>query len=377
MNRLHIPCLALLPWCVLSFSPLLQYRHNRSSVSPAGDARPKLAVLTVGLADRLLLASKVHTVLGPTVAKGWDVDLYVSVVSRGRNNASTLRPIKNNVSAQVAEHLETVDAIKALASTGGWTLRFCELNGDVLEVDTFVQSNITGLNITRLRVWPPNASEVGKNVLRRYKATELLMHQLQDVERTHRFSYDFVLVTKDDDHWLGHFDISAFLAVSDHPKHVFSKNCQRWGGVNDKTLLYSRQAAEAVLPRLYRDFWMEEPTLNTGNTQQYLAALFKLKGVESLVVPLHRLPTCDSIWVKRYDGSFTLCQKEYAMCRKFWGCGAPLLPTGEGWEKPKFCSKPSGSWCFRPERDHGPDWRGKKVLWKLRYSLALTTTRKS
>merc|ERR1719195_646326 len=285
MNRLHIPCLALLPWCVLSFSPLLQYRHNRSSVSPAGDARPKLAVLTVGLADRLLLASKVHTVLGPTVAKGWDVDLYVSVVSRGRNNASTLRPIKNNVSAQVAEHLETVDAIKALASTGGWTLRFCELNGDVLEVDSSIRSNIT-----RIRIFPPASSEVGKNILRRYKATELLMHQLQDVERTHGFSYDFVLVTKDDDHWLGPFNISTFFAVSDNPKHVFSKNCLRWGGVNDKTLLYSRQAAEAVLPRLYSDFWIEEPTLNTANPEQYLAARFKLQGVESVFVALHHLP---------------------------------------------------------------------------------------
>lgn len=297
-----------------------------------GDARPKLAVLTVGLADRLLLASKIHALLEPTVAKGWDVDLYVSMVGKGRNNASTFTPVKNNVSAQEAEHLETVDAIKASASTGGWTLRFCELNSDVLEVDSSIRSNIT-----RIRLFPPASSEVGKNILRRYKATELLMHQLQDVEKAHGFSYDFVLLTKDDDHWLGHLDISTFVAVSDQPKHVFSKNCQQWGGVNDKTLLFSRQAAEAVLPRLYSDFWMDEPTLNTANSEQFLDELLKIRGVESLPVELYRLPTCDSTWVKREDGTLYLCQKEMYMCRKLWGCGAPELPTGEGWEKPKYC----------------------------------------
>jgi len=342
LREVQAVCLALLPCCVLSATPLLQqcgkqsddpetagmlfqYRHNSSSVWFISDPKPKLAVLIVGLADRLVLAPKIPTVIQPSVAKGWDVDLYVSVVGKGNGSTAAWHPIDNNESAEIAEHLETEDAIKALASSGGWTVRLCELNTESLEVASSIPRNMP----SRLQSYLPNVTEVGKNILRRFKAIELVMHHLQDMERAYGFSYDFVLVTKDDEHWLGSLNISTFFADSNHSRRVFTKECLQWWGVNDKTLLFGRQAAEAVLPRLYSDFWMDDPALNTVNTETFWAALFKIRGVESWPVEFHRLPTCDSIYLKREDGTPYLCQKQWYMC--------PGLPTGEGFEQPEFC----------------------------------------
>jgi len=82
--------------------------------------KPKLAVLIAGLAERLVLAPKIRRIMEPTVASGWDVDLYLLVVGMDKGNHKAWHPIENNESAVVAENLETVAAIQTLADAGGW-----------------------------------------------------------------------------------------------------------------------------------------------------------------------------------------------------------------------------------------------------------------
>merc|ERR1719487_1319213 len=84
-------------------------------------------------------------------------------------------------------------------------------------------------------------------------------------------SYDFVLVTKDDDHWLGPLDLDSFVRDPPHSKRMYTKNCKVFWGINDKTLLLGARSAERMLGRLYSDFWAPRgPTLVTQSTEEYL-----------------------------------------------------------------------------------------------------------
>jgi len=291
--------------------------------------KPKLAVLIAGLAERLVLAPKIRVLIEPMAATGWDVELYLSVVGMGKGSRKAWHPIENNESAVVAENLGTMAAVQTMAEAGGWTIRFCELDGDSQEVSSSFPRDMP----VRLSLYPPASNEIGMNVLRRFKTTEQLMHKVQDVEKANGFSYDFVLVTKDDDHWLRPLDISRFLAQpTPHNTTVYSKNCLNWGGVNDKTLLFGRQAAEAVLPRLYSDFWMETPDLVTNNIETLWRGIFKIRDVISWPVDFELLPTCDSIYLRGDNGMPYLCQKSCYMCKEY-----ALLPTDRRFEQPKLC----------------------------------------
>jgi len=305
-------------------------KQNATALVHVKDAerllRPKLAVLIAGRADRLVLAPKIRHVMEPVAAKGWDVDLYVSVVGMDKGSHKAWAPIPNNVSAVVAERLESVAAIQTLATAGSWAIRFCELDGDSQEV--VVPKDPP----RRLSLYPPSETEVGLNVLRRFKATEQLMHKVKDVEMEHGFSYDFVLLTKDDDHWLGPLDISRFQSNPTHPNDVYFKDCLRFSGVNDKTLLFGRRAAEAVLTRLYSDFWEPRREFVTGNIEHFWRNFLVVNGADMRPASFSLLPTCDSIYVKGDDGTPYLCQKKFYMCKEYAD-----LPQDGSFEQPEFC----------------------------------------
>jgi len=296
--------------------------------SPQEVAKPKLAVLISGLADRLVLVPKISVLLNPIVASGWDVELYLSVVGKGKGSQKAWHPIENNESAVTAEGLQTMADVQTLSSAGGWTVRFGELDADSQKVASSFPHDMP----IRLRLYPPAETEVGMNVLRRFKTTEQLMHKVQEVEKVNRFNYDFVLVTKDDDHWLGPLNIGWFLGQPGHEQTVFFKNCLNWGGVNDKTLLFGRQAAEAVLPRLYSDFWMKSKQLETNNIEALWQGIITVRGQFLSAVNFEQMPTCDSIYIKGDNDIPFLCQKKCYMCAEY-----AFLPSDGRFSQPLFC----------------------------------------
>merc|ERR1719264_702345 len=113
----------------------------------------------------------------------------------------------------------------------------------------------------RFSQYPVNSSQIGKNVLRRYQTLEFLMGLAATNEQNTGTKYDFVLVTRDDDFWLGPLDLNAFKAEANSSFKVFSKDCKTWSGMNDKTLLFGHHAAKGVLLRLYSDFWTMDDEL--------------------------------------------------------------------------------------------------------------------
>jgi len=310
----------------------LQSWFKPTPPKPAKPTRPKLAVLIAGLADRLVLLPKIHVVLNPIVSSGWDVDLYLSVVGAGNGSKAVWHAIENSTSAVLAEKLHTMADVQSLATAGGWTIRFGELDADSQEVaSSFPDDPVPD----RLTLYPPTESEIGMNVLRRFKTTEQLMRKIQEVEEVNHFSYDFVLVTKDDDHWLGPLDMGWFLAVPEHDQAVFSKDCLEFNGINDKTLLFGRTAAERVLPRLYTDFWNPNFDLETDNIETLWLALVYTKGARSSPVSLEKMPTCDSVYVQRKHGLPYLCQKECYMCEDYEN-----FPNDGRFSQPHFCPEP-------------------------------------
>jgi len=296
------------------------------------EGRPKLAVLIVGLADRLMLATKIKHVIEPLAASGWDVELFISVVGMGQGSKVAWVHVPHSLSALSVEHFEVVDVIQALAERGKWTLRYCDLDSGVPDVMASIPIHSRP---PRLWQYPPPEDETGLNVLRRFKAIEFLMKQVQAAERNGNFTYDFLLLTKDDDHWLGPLDMGSFFRDANHVHRVYSKNCLVWDGINDGTLLFGRQAAEAVLPRLFRDFWMQRPELETYNSEGFWKGILQVRQVDSTPVDFARLPTCNSAYVPGMDGKSHLCLKRRYMCEG--------LPTTEAFEHPHFCTQPSAT----------------------------------
>jgi len=228
----------------------------------------------------------------------------------------------------------------------------------------------------RITQYNPTRNEVGKNVLRRFKALEYLASKALP-----RFP-DFVLVTRDDDHWNGPLRLNSFSSLHEASKKVFTKNCNQHGGVNDKTLLFGRDAALAILPKLYSGFWDNESTLDqtpteldmTWNPERYLKTMFEFRGVGSHSVEWQLLPTSTSVY-QMIGQSPILCRRPFYDCpdmaaykvipvclagphlahslamsiQKAWFCGldgAACLPTCVGPSFSELLSVPM-SWLRR------------------------------
>lgn len=263
------------------------------------EKKGRIAVFVVGFQNHLVMQSKVKNIVGEQARRGWDVDFYVRIESnaaRALNRTGAGGIAAANFSSQIRNMIEHA----------GGTLVHMDLLDKKEEVDEDFPANKT----TRLGKYSPYTSETGKNVLRRFKSIEALVEIA-----VNRAYYNFVLVTKDDEHWLGVFKLRHFTQYDNLTHRVFSKNCITNGGINDRTLLFGRQAFHRVLPKLYTDFWMPSERLdNTTNVEEYLQEFMKIKGIISTPVSFYELPTADSIFVLDPMRGPRLCQKKRYLC---------------------------------------------------------------
>lgn len=307
---------------------------------PAGAASPapprggRLAVLVSGLQDNLLLVSKMKHVVTRAVEAGFTVDLFFDLVASGVPLEVEHAPV--DFQASSPEGGESPRSLQPLlrASAADAGARLARLvvrqNLDPVE-DSFPADpqNFT----CRLQQYSPLTSHVGRRVLRRYKSVEGLFNAVLDATE----AYDFVLWTRDDDQWLGPLDITAFIDDHNSTWRLYSKDCKSWGGINDKTLLFGWEAAKALLRRIYTDFWLPHERLSSVfNAEEYLAALARLRGVESVPVPYCRLPTAVAAYARPLGQQDGTPGAPPALCHNFDKlCG--VVPDRPEFEKPVLC----------------------------------------
>jgi len=299
--------------------------YMRARVDEGGVAGT-LAVIITGTADRLILGSKLQRIIEPAVNQGWAVDLYLSVVRHGAASNTSWQPVTGMAENMESKNFTSKEQLETAVRRAGGRFVFDHPDSNAEEVDSSMPVE-TPMRFTQ---YPVNSSQIGKNVLRRFQTLEFLMGLAATTERSTGTNYDFVLVTRDDDFWLGPLNLTEFKAEGNSSFKIFSKDCKAWSGINDKTLLFGRDAAENVLLRLYSDFWMKNDELEWSyNAEGFLQSFVKLKGIISVPVPFARLPTCDSIFVRNADGTAGLCQKGFYLCDG--------LPEGSPFDKPDVC----------------------------------------
>jgi hypothetical protein len=178
--------------------------------------------------------------------------------------------------------------------------------------------DLVGDQVTRLYFFPPQRnSSTGINVLRRYKTVERLMNATLSNAKSGGFAYDYVLWDKDDNYWLGDFVLPPDALNPHAGRTVFVRDWMgswpcavRVTGVSDKVMLFGREAALAVLPRLYSDFWSGNLNLNTSSTENYLGILIGVvKAMKIQKLPHPYFAGFDSAYFEDDFGQVALCLK--------------------------------------------------------------------
>lgn len=285
----------------------------------------RVAVLIAGCRDRLIWKSKVERVVEPLILQGFHVDFFLDLVEADQQSNSVFSPIPGSTDAQI-----DFDHLNKTLTDAGARLAHLHLHGRLdVEKDYPTQEYIE--KHLRGRIWSYSPfsngvghsmfpSGVGRNILRRFKATASLM---ESVEREERQSgaYGYVLWAKDDGYWLNSLRMSSFARPGDQ-NMVFSQNCLTFGGINDRSLLFGRKAAGAMLMHVYSDFFQKEKPLNSFNSEAYWLMLSKLYGVTSVTVEPTALASLNSA-IK----NGTLCQRQ--ICTAAYSEPAKLCSTIE------------------------------------------------
>merc|ERR1712129_340757 len=107
-----------------------------------------------------------------------------------------------------------------------------------------------------------------------------------------------------------------FLTQKKAHRTLYSKDCKTWNGINDKTVVLGRTAADIML-RAYSAYWNPRPALVSWNAEIFLKKLAESRGIKLRPVSHEYLPTGDGMLI---GGRTPIC-----IFRCYW-CGPnPLL----------------------------------------------------
>eukprot|EP00930_Biecheleria_cincta_P072374 TRINITY_DN5977_c0_g2_i1.p1 TRINITY_DN5977_c0_g2~~TRINITY_DN5977_c0_g2_i1.p1 ORF type:complete len:354 (+),score=58.35 TRINITY_DN5977_c0_g2_i1:44-1105(+) len=328
------PCLcACLQVCLISevSSSKLDSRFKSNSTASADVPcnKTRLAVLIAGKASRLVWPSKVKHIVkaNPECVQ---VDFYMRLLKAGNGNGAEFTHVPHQ-----GMSMDWKDPESLLQGT---TAKI--IVKDIVDQNPDVAKDIPANHIhTRLSQYllAPAESQrlVGMNTIARFAHTQTLFHSIMDHEKANGFRYDYVLHTRDDDHYIGPLkmpeDMSERTTREDADNKVFYKYCMFFGGINDKTLLFGRAAAEKVLARLYSDFWKplpDEEQVEAPNPEIYLKRVIFARGASVRGVIWEDLPTTDAVYEDGPEGH-RLCAKP-----AYWPCGHRDHPS---LDKVVFC----------------------------------------
>ena len=256
-------------------------------------------------------------VILPCVRDGFEVHVYLSLV--GHQNRTVAYEGFGIVPDPETARLSAHDFLEYLRlgirGVGGHLTYYEHLHGpeplDALPADDAFRG--------RMQQYSPYSDSRGRAVLRVWKARERMWRVAQGIERQRGVLYQFVLWTRDDAFWIGQVRLRRFpQAVGGNV--LFSRDCRRWGGINDKTVLLGRAAAPALMTA-YRSFW--DPGMDgTVNAEQYLKHLAVRRNVQLQPVPFALLPSLDAM----------VSNETQAPCIKWFYSCVWRLPAGSpGW----------------------------------------------
>lgn len=327
----------------------LYAQKGRARLLPFKEPKGVLAVFIVGLLDRLILFSKITQVVEPAVLEGYQVNVYLSVAKL--QDAHAFKPLDGRIQSPEAQNVSTktcwerdnfCEVVYRAVTLAGGKLALAEVLENQIDVRSVAYADHPEIeNPGRLFQYAPyvhkdetghivDGDESGKNVLRRFWSLEKLANRCVTNSSV---PPDFLLITHDDDQWMGPLTLSNFSSRTNASRKVFSKDCNTWLGINDKTLLLGRDAASVILSRLYNGFWTQSNELDEAcwsrdhtwrvrNLECYLLHWVHVQGMTSEPVDWQLLPTYTSAWMN--DG--TLCQRTLYSKWISKACGLDKLP---------------------------------------------------
>eukprot|EP00316_Scyphosphaera_apsteinii_P011208 CAMPEP_0119303114 /NCGR_PEP_ID=MMETSP1333-20130426/4595_1 /TAXON_ID=418940 /ORGANISM="Scyphosphaera apsteinii, Strain RCC1455" /LENGTH=734 /DNA_ID=CAMNT_0007305695 /DNA_START=112 /DNA_END=2313 /DNA_ORIENTATION=+ len=212
--------------------------------------RKHLAILVSGSFRRFFLRSMAIKLVAPTVMQGHTVDVFTFLVTgkhtpwktdmRPYLKALTWDPIFGPASVQQLSHKHIRTTItEAITSAGGFA-RYVELRDTVsLDDDVrlqylrreakwrFPEEDPDSRFPTRPLGRSATAADANRNMLRLFRALEWTFDAMVAHERLQGYTYDLVLVERDDAQWMQPFDLDALLHSGGPEAELYVPQCSK------------------------------------------------------------------------------------------------------------------------------------------------------
>ena len=290
------------------------------STAPAG-----LALLLLGHRQRLMFTTLPANVVAPVVQGGTPLTLFallenstMSKAFRGR------RPMGNPALASLSDAQLATQLSKDVQTAGGTIGQIRIEPRPVARLPEGLPTRLSryseGVKLTVATRFLKES--IGLRMVVQYEAR---MAARAGAAATHRF--EWVLWTREDSHWFAPLMLHTFRRGAVH-----GKSCGGFGGWNDKVWLMDREFAEPMLS-MYTDFHVPHlakctdlsarratggvgarDTANLAvdflaapSVEQFRERVGKLRRVPFVKHPPEALPTMDSYYTQRGDGSWRLC----------------------------------------------------------------------
>eukprot|EP00929_Paragymnodinium_shiwhaense_P074763 TRINITY_DN38263_c0_g1_i3.p1 TRINITY_DN38263_c0_g1~~TRINITY_DN38263_c0_g1_i3.p1 ORF type:complete len:448 (-),score=106.58 TRINITY_DN38263_c0_g1_i3:4-1347(-) len=303
-------------------------------------AQLSLAVSLTGLTSRLILKSAVEQVVQPSVqTHSVQVDFFVDLVqieaSKTHFHLKTLQrfvkdPDVPEDGASIYEYIRS-----SVSQAGGELVYYRHADKDekIQPVPAWTKK--------RFMAYSPCCTSAGLGVLRRFQQMQRNWGEIKAYEERSGGKYDYVLATREDQHWSWPLDLRSFAAreaaaaarrcgagvdgaagkaaevqrqCADEPT-MYMKACRLWGsGFSDKVMLLNRAAAERFLGSLYSSYFKKEEATTemntTGGAESYQAAYARHVGVKYVHADFRQLSALDAQYAHFHSGVH-LCLKDY------------------------------------------------------------------
>lgn len=319
-----------------------KYSIDETETGSSGEkATKRLAVIITGLEDGFTWANTPERVIAPARHQGYNVDFFIRLVANGNQNGAQWNGIRGETDSKVdieswktaAEHASfTKSGIKSQVKVSSWKDIIAHTAGSQVKMlellDHKEDIDIPPTAPMKIKTYSPKATDVGRNLLRRFKSIEYAMHKVKEHETAGWFKYDFVMVAREDPTWMSPLNMHTF-SVAGHGNKVFTKGCLDWEGINDKVFVFGRWAAEKSLTKLYSEFWTNP--VDGPNAEQYWKAYTASKGVVSAPVRPEELAASDTRWQngKPCQQLQYHCKGNYAQQPVYCqNTGNPYIPAG-------------------------------------------------
>lgn len=265
------PPLLLVVWALLA-GAAEALRPGRA-LSP-----PRVAVFVAGTPDRMLIAPLVENVISPYAARGYKLDLFMSLApSPPLDGNSTRRAFHHPerhagrfvVDPRVAGLRETrrgfesglLKACCGLAAAAGATTCRGGVEPDGLEPLERVNDSAHRRMIIE---YSPLRTLAGVSLLRKWRSLASMWQEAKALEGSEGFRYAEIINVRDDSYWIAPHSPSVADFVED-PKMIKVIPCMDFHGINDKVVHMGRDAADVMMGAY--EAWMQGSDAILANTR--------------------------------------------------------------------------------------------------------------